>query len=86
MPKPVRLVLEVEDKDKPIKPLLLRDMVNKIAKDLGFEGLFTLSTTRLGKGNLVFQLSSREVRDFAYQSIEALRKAAASIMQRMRCI
>jgi hypothetical protein len=73
-PKPVRLVLEAEDKDKPIKLLLFRDMVNKTAKDLGFKGLFALSTTRSGKGNLVFQLANREARDFAYQSIEALRK------------
>jgi hypothetical protein len=72
--KPVRLVLEAEDKDKPIKPLLLRDTVNKTAKNLGFKGLFALSITRSGRGNIVVQLSSREARDFAYQSIEALRK------------
>ena len=74
-PKPVRLVLEAEDKNKPIKPLLLRDTMNKTAKDLGFKGLFTLSTTRSVRGNLVVQLANREARDFAYQSIEVLRKA-----------
>jgi hypothetical protein len=73
--KPVRLVLEAEDKNKPIKPLLLRDTINKTAKDLGFERLFALSTTRSARGNLVVQLANREARDFAYQSIEALRKA-----------
>jgi hypothetical protein len=74
-PKPVRLVLEAEDKDTPIKPIQLRDTVNKTAKNLGFKGLFALSTTRSGTGNLIVQLSGKEARDFAYQSIEALRKA-----------
>jgi hypothetical protein len=74
-PKPVRLVLEAEDKDKPIKPIQLREIVNKTAKDLGFKGLFALSTTKSGTGNLIVQLSGREARNFAYQSIEALRKA-----------
>jgi hypothetical protein len=73
-PKPVRLVLEAVDKVKPIKPLLLRDTVNKTAKELGFRGIFALSTAKSGRGNIVVQLSSREARDFAYQSIEALRK------------
>jgi hypothetical protein len=73
-PKPVRLVLEAEDKDKPIKPIQLRDTVNKTAKDLGFKGLFALSTTKSGSGNLIVQLSGREARDFAYQSMEAFRK------------
>jgi hypothetical protein len=72
--KPVRLVLEAEDKDKPITPLILRNTVNKVAKDLGFKGLFALSTTRSSRGNLVIQLSGREARDFAYHSIEALGK------------
>jgi hypothetical protein len=74
-PKPVRLVLEVEDKNKLIKPLLLRDTINKTAKNQGFKGLFALSTTRSIRGNLVVQLANREAREFAYQSIEALRKA-----------
>jgi hypothetical protein len=74
-PKPVRLVLEAEDKDKPIKPIQLRETVNKTAKDLGFKGLFALSTTKSGIGNLIVQLSGREARNFAYQSIEALREA-----------
>jgi hypothetical protein len=74
-PKPIRLVLEAEDKDKPIKPIQLRETVNKTAKDLGFKGLFALSTTKSGIGNLIVQLSGREARNFAYQSMEALRKA-----------
>jgi hypothetical protein len=74
-PKPIRLVLEAEDKDKPIKPIQLRETVNKTAKDLGFKGLFALSTTKSGTGNLIVQLSGREARNFAYQSMEALRKA-----------
>jgi hypothetical protein len=74
-PKPFRLVLKAEDKDKPIKPLVLRDTVNKTVRDLGSEGLFALSTTRSGRGNLVNQLANREARDFACQSIEALTKA-----------
>jgi hypothetical protein len=45
-----------------------------LAKDLGFKGLFALSTTRSSRGNLVIQLSGREARDFAYHSIEALGK------------
>jgi hypothetical protein len=61
--------------DTLIKPIQLHDTVNKTAKDLGFKGLFALSTTRSGTGNLIVQLSGREARDFAYQSIEALRKA-----------
>ena len=74
-PKPVRLVLEADNKDKPIRPIQLRDTVNKTAKDLGFKGLYALSTTKSGTGNLIVQLSGREAKDFAYQSIEALRKA-----------
>jgi hypothetical protein len=74
-PKPVRLFLEAEDKDKPIRPIQLRDTVNKTAKDLGLKGLFALSTTKSGSGNLIVQLSGEEARNFAYQSIEALRKA-----------
>jgi hypothetical protein len=74
-PKPIRLVLEAEDKDKPIKPIQLRETVNKTAKDLGFKGLFALSTTKSGTGNLIVQLSGREARNFAYQSMEALRIA-----------
>jgi hypothetical protein len=73
-PKPVRLVLEAVDKVKPIKPLLLRDTVNKTAKELGFRGIFALSTAKSGRGNIVVQLLSREARDFAYQSIEALKE------------
>jgi hypothetical protein len=41
---------------------------------LGFKGLFTLSTIKSGRGNLIVQLSGREARDFAYQLIEALKK------------
>jgi hypothetical protein len=37
--KPVRLVLEAEDKDKPITLLILRNTFNKAAKDLGFKGV-----------------------------------------------
>jgi hypothetical protein len=74
-PKPIRLVLEAEDKDKKIKPIQLRETINETAKDLGFKGLFALSTTKSGTGNLIVQLSGREARNFAYQSMEALRKA-----------
>jgi hypothetical protein len=74
-PKPVRLVLEADNKDKPIRPIQLRDTVNKTAKDLGVKGLFALSTTKSGSGNLIIQLSGEEARNFAYQSIEAFRKA-----------
>jgi hypothetical protein len=73
--KPVRLVLELKEKDKPIQPLQLRDNINKLAKRLGFQGILALSTTRSGKGNLVVQLANKGARDFARQFETELKQA-----------
>jgi hypothetical protein len=71
--KPIRLVLEIPDKDRVIKPILLRDGINNRVKLQGFKGVFALSTTKSGKGNLVVYLYSKAARDFFYKDENDLR-------------
>jgi hypothetical protein len=41
--------------------------------DLGFKGVFALSITKSGKGNLVLHLHSKAARDFFYKEENDLR-------------
>ena len=66
--------MQLTDKDAVIQPLILRNIVNRKATELGFKGLFALSTTKSSKNNLVVQLASLEARDFAYKSENTLRE------------
>jgi hypothetical protein len=71
--KPICLVLEIPDKDRVIKPILLRDGINNRVKLQGFKGVFALSTIKSGKGNLVVYLYSKAARNFFYKDENDLR-------------
>jgi hypothetical protein len=73
IPKPIRLILEIPDKDRVIKPILLRDGINNRVKLQGFKGVFALLTTKSGKGNLVVYLYSKAARNFFYKEENDLR-------------
>jgi hypothetical protein len=70
--RPVRLVLEVENRDALIKPLELRNSINAEMTKLGFQGLCALSTSKSSKGNLMLYLAHRRARDFVLQNGPAL--------------
>lgn len=73
--KLIRLVLELQDKNREIKPLLLRGVVESQARLLGFKGAFALSTSKSVKGNLVLYLQSKDARDLFYKEEETFRES-----------
>jgi uncharacterized protein YegP (UPF0339 family) len=72
--KHIRLVLRLSDTSPGTKPRELWDSINTIAKELGYVGIFALSTSKSTKGNLILQLLNKTTRDFFQNHSNALRE------------